>query len=74
MEQIVTMPVGALGLSSQLQDGVITLWVLCESKAQMEERTIYIVGTGNPMPVSVVNFIDSVQQFPYVWHIFIEVK
>jgi hypothetical protein len=72
--QRIDMPEGAKILSIQLQNGRLCLWALVARFASPEIREIEIIGTGNPiMPLEdglKREFIGTVQQGQFVWHIF----
>lgn len=69
----VFVPKGSEILSFQLQNGEPTIWFLCNSDQQQEERFLEIFGTGNPiysdMGVS-RKFIGTIQKDGLVWHLF----
>jgi len=55
-------------------DVTICLWADVDTEAPPEERSIWIIGTGNPMPEQAeLKFIDTVQTPPFVWHVYEEV-
>lgn len=56
-------------LSCQVQRGVICLWYLVDEYEKTEKRTFYRVGTGKRFDASNSVYIGTVQQEPYVWHI-----
>lgn len=73
----VSMPDGARVLSCGLQGSTIFLWVLCDPTALKEDRVFEIVGTGQPVPDNVKEFVGTVQAegncnwfLYFVWHIF----
>lgn len=70
--QSVSMPKGAKVLCVQVQNGTICLWARVWTEAEYELRTFLVVGTGNPFPESnrPPLYIGTVQQPPFVWHIF----
>lgn len=75
--QEVEMPAGASILHVGVQDGTVCLWAMVEPPTvpggSDEERTIWIVGTGNPVPDEVLlhsNHLGTVQQGPFVWHVY----
>ena len=73
--QKVAMPAGAEILSAAIQPPTRTLclWALVDDdEAELETRSVYIVGTGTPMPAGVgsADFIGTVLDPPYVWHLF----
>jgi hypothetical protein len=59
-------------LSVQSQDGILCLWALVDPKRDRHEKTILIVGTGNPCPKNLGKFIGTVQHDSFVWHVFEE--
>lgn len=65
------LPDGARFLSCQLQRDVICLWAVVDPGARHIERTIHIVGTGHEVPDLDLIHLGTVQQSPYVWHVFI---
>jgi hypothetical protein len=73
--QVVRMPAGAALLTSQYQYGRLNLWAEVDPSADLEDRVIAIVGTGNPMPEAETVHVATVQQMDgqLVWHVF-EVK
>lgn len=71
--QTLTMPEGAEILSVQDQDGALCLWALVDPQAPMVERLIEVFGTGHPIPTNMGisrNYLASVQQGRFVWHVF----
>lgn len=69
------LPIGAEILSVQYQNEGMYLWAVVESRAVVELRSFYILGTGMEVPNHVnLKFIATVQQGAYVWHVFEEVK
>lgn len=46
----VSMPIGAVILALQIQDGTPTFWALVDSNEPMEQREFRLVGTGHPLP------------------------
>lgn len=73
--QTVEMPVGAKLLSVAVQprpgtSGTPCLWAMVDPKQSMQQRTIAIYGTGNPIPENPGEFIGTVLMPPFVWHVF----
>jgi len=78
--QEVRMPEGAKILTVQIQGETPTLWAEVDTDGVPEERLIEIVGTGNPMAydmgnvlaLEVVerNYIATIQERVFVWHIY----
>lgn len=53
--------------------GDVCLWAMVDTSKPPERRHIEIIGTGNPVPDDKGlerKFIGTVQQGPFVWHIF----
>lgn len=74
--QAITMPEGAKILSAQKQRNTLCLWVQCDTRKHMQQRTILITGTGNklPCPSNELRFIDTVQDDMFVWHVFEQIS
>lgn len=69
-EQLVrTMPTGAKPVRLAMQNGVPTLWCLCDEKAAQTDRRFVVVGTGHPVPED-YEYIGTCDDGPYVWHAF----
>lgn len=68
--QMVSMPKGAEILTVQVQAGHTCLWAHVDPNEELEPRKIYIVGTGHPTPADAWRYIGTIQQPPFVWHIF----
>lgn len=69
--QQINVPVGTTFISSQFQNGVLCLWGIVNPDNILVQRTIDIIGTGNPFRHPYTSkFIATVQQGPLVWHIF----
>ncbi|HEA66399.1 MAG TPA: hypothetical protein ENI07_06210 [Desulfobacterales bacterium] len=70
----IEMPVGSEILSCQEQGGSLWLWALLNPAHEIksELRTFHIVGTGKIFDYQegLFKFIDTVQQSPFVWHVF----
>ena len=61
-EQIIDLPMGAKILSVQMQAGLPRLWALVNEHETLKQgRRIAIYGTGNPMPDSAGDYIDTFQ-------------
>lgn len=50
---------------------MLCFWALVETENPLETVTIYVVGTGNPLPDESAVYYDSVSQGVFIWHIFI---
>ncbi len=60
-------------LSVQIQNGAPTLWAMVDPDARMFPVTVYVIGTGNPVPseVNTAIYVDTVQLNGFVWHVFV---
>lgn len=52
-----------------LQNDVIFMWFEVDTDQPVEARTFHIVGTGHVVPQDAV-YVGTVQQPPFVWHIY----
>lgn len=68
-KQIIKTPQYGIILSVQEQDDQLCLWVQVDTEAPEVERIIRVIGTGNHLPDNLC-YIGTVQQKPYVWHIY----
>lgn len=67
--QQVAMPEGARVLTAQVQSSLICLWASVDPAAKQVNRCFVIAGTGEPIDGS-EQYIGTVQQGGYVWHVF----
>lgn len=75
--QFIKLPKDSRILTVQQQQGTLCMWALVDPEKEREEYTVWVIGTGHPMPeVKYLHYIDTVQQMngALVWHIFIELK
>ena len=68
--QPILLPSQHTFLSIADQGGQLCLWVEVETTKEIVERTIWIVGTGNPIPRAAAAFIGTVLMRPGVWHVY----
>ncbi len=71
--QTVRVPLGALVLSVAEQAGRLCLWAVVDAdEKETEERVIFVVGTGNPLPEDFGAFVGTVvtADGALVWHVF----
>jgi len=66
----ISMPADAELLQVQDQGGTITIWAVVEPKAARVMRRFRIVGTGHAFDVEPLEYLGTVQQGAYVWHVF----
>lgn len=79
--QDVELPAGAeiLHVAFQQLSQQFCLWAIVDPETtQIVSRTIKIYGTGHPLkidtPDQTLNYLGSIQDEPFVWHIFEQVK
>lgn len=73
--QVVALPARSTPISVGLQDRVICMWAIVpDGKLPKMDRSICIYGTWHDMGdiVSPGQFLGTVQQGIYVWHVFDE--
>jgi hypothetical protein len=70
--QVVLMPQNARILCVMNQQGSVTMWAEVDTTSVIKGRVFQIVGTGIPMPEVELTYIGSVQQPPFVWHVYEE--
>lgn len=69
--QNVVMPRGARILTVQMQNAVPTLWAEVDPTDSVgEQRHITIIGTGNGHTSPHSLYLGTVQDGPFVWHVF----
>lgn len=65
------MPTGAQILSVQMQDGDMVMWALVDPQNPKEHRDdIRIYGTGFELLSSPGRHVATLQDGPFVWHVF----
>jgi len=75
-KQLITLPKYSKILSVQYQRGMICVWysILEGTDSTLshmnETREIMIVGTGHPYKEGDFNYVDTIQDHNFVWHIF----
>jgi hypothetical protein len=69
-KQGLEVPTGARFLSCQMQDGVIAIWFDVDTAAPLATRIFLIVGTGQKVPDDAGDYLATVQDDAYVWHLF----
>lgn len=65
------MPIMAKPLCVQIQAGIACIWVEVDPVLRNEMRVVWVVGTGIDIPPG-CEYIGTIQQPPFVWHIYIE--
>lgn len=64
------MPIGARTLTAQMQNGVITVWCLLYPLNPDAVKVFHIVGTGHGTVELGDQYIGTVQDDRFVWHVF----
>lgn len=65
------LPEGATVLRVGMQNGMLSMWALVDPfNETMVTRQFVVVGTGWDVPDSVIGHIGTVDDPPYVWHVF----
>lgn len=69
--QIMWLPLSAKPLSVQLQGEQLCLWAEVNAGSSGQKQVVIsIVGTGHPIPPGAVNYLGTVQQGQFVWHVY----
>lgn len=68
--QSVAMPRGARILAVDEQHGALTLWAEVDPSQPKVTRIIHIIGTGNPMPEHLGDYLGTAVIDPFVWHVY----
>lgn len=68
----IQMPVGARILHANVQHGVPCVWALGDLAGPYCERHLQIVGTGNPLPAELGQYVGTFMMYDgaLVWHVF----
>ena len=70
--QTISLPMGAKPLHvARDPNGLPSLWAVVETDNPKEDKDIYVVGTGNPMPESAKTHLGTFVINIHVWHVFI---
>jgi hypothetical protein len=69
-EQVIQMPARSEILSVGLQGTQICLWAMVAPEADLVDRVIEVIGTGNPIVNRDRQLIGLVMPTPYVFHVF----
>jgi hypothetical protein len=51
-------------------EGRLCLWMQVDPAGPKRDLDVFVVGTGNPIPPEAINFVGSVTEGLFVWHIF----
>ena len=69
--QELMVPPGRI-LCVQMQRDTPCLWAMVDTDQLQAPNIIHVVGTGQPMPSGVLEYIGTVQDGSFVWHVFRE--
>ena len=59
-------------LCVQMQHGELVLWAEVDTDKASKELLVVIVGTGHEIPENAGQYLSTVQDGSYVWHIYIK--
>jgi hypothetical protein len=68
---IVYLPEGCRIVKLAEQDGAMYIWAIVDTGGLSIARRFTFVGTGHPLPVGEYEYIDTIFQGPFVWHLFV---
>lgn len=68
------MPEGAKILDAQDQAGTWCLWAIVSPEKPRQKRKFRVFGTGHELPEGHFGYIGTIQQEPFVWHVFEELQ
>lgn len=68
----VLMPEGAQILKVAIKDDQLSVWALVDEMSPDEWQTFYVFGTGHDIFEPIGQYIDSVLDGRFVWHVFRE--
>lgn len=72
----VETPAVADFLDAQMQRGSLCVWMLVDPEQETVTRLFHVVGTGHELDdkwLDKVIYLSTVQDGPYVWHVFVSV-
>ncbi len=70
------LPIDAHPIAFQMQAGQPTLWVFIPDPRSSVKRPLRfaVIGTGNPFDLGDMQYLGTIQQPPFVWHLFVEAR
>jgi hypothetical protein len=71
-EQSLELSIDSEILSVQMQGGNLCLWAMVNEELPKVKRNIHIYGTGITIHEDNLQYVGTVQDGDYVWHVFIE--
>lgn len=74
--QTISMPVDAKPLTVAMQRGNLCLWVAADTQKPMTAFDVAVVGTGQPIPPSDLEYVGTAHDtdMGFVWHVFVGVR
>jgi len=73
VSQEIEMPYVATPLRVGLDPhGMPSIWMRVDTDSIKSSRTVYVVGTGHPIPIGAETYVGSFNQDRFVWHVFID--
>lgn len=68
----IQMPLFSRVLTCQMQGGTITIWALVDPLQTLTKHTFFVGGAGHKFPESITvnNYIGTVQDGAFIWHVF----
>ena len=68
-ELALDLPENSEILSFQMQNGLLTVWIMqWEEATKKEQRIFRVFGTGQSIPLAYA-YVGTVQDGPFVWHL-----
>jgi hypothetical protein len=64
------LPSGAKILTVQLQDGQPHIWALVDPRVRPTVRRFIMMGTGSPIPPTLLEYVGTFQMKDLVFHLF----
>ncbi len=71
--QTIPIPLGGKIIHAGLDPrGTPCLWAVVDTQSPKAPIFVYVVGTGNPMPLHDVQHVGTINHGPFMWHVFID--
>lgn len=68
---LIRIPKTWRAISAQMQDGTLTMWAIVDPDAPKTQVNVKVVGTGWPENLEGWQFLSTVQDGEFVWHVFV---
>jgi len=72
--QYIDLPAGSRILTAQRQGTDLCLWAECTESEAIVPVTVLIYGTGFPFPAGGLDYLCTVQDGAFVWHIYLDMR